>query len=154
MSQSLSSEEGTFLPRGSWHLRFPLSVLVAGRTGFVCLDKPSLPVSPSRVRNRWKGDEGHQEKNRQNAESSWLPAGSWATRFELERCSAPVLPGRYPMVQSGRVFSVKSATVAQGEDRLTYTSPWQRLGKPAQRPEDTDSFLSSFFLSSLNTSLR
>lgn len=64
-----------------------------------------------------------------------------------------VLPGRHPMVQSGRVFSVKSATVAQSEDRLTYTSPWQRLGKPAQRPEYTGQLL-SFFLSSLNTSLR
>lgn len=58
-----------------------------------------------------------------------------------------VLPGRHPMVQSGRVFSVKSATVAQSEDQLTYTSPWQRLGKPAQRPEDTGQvpfFLFSF----------
>lgn len=39
--------------------------------------------------------------------------------------------------------------VVQSGDRLIYTSPWQRLGKPAQRPEDgyygIDSFLLLFF---------
>lgn len=44
--------------------------------------------------------------------------------------------------------------VVQSGDRLIYTSPWQRLGKPAQRPEDgyygIDSFLLLFFFSVLS----
>lgn len=77
--------------------------------------------------------------------------------FNLNKKRALEFPGYYLTVEPKWVFSVKSEIVVQSEDRLIYTSPWQRLGKLAQRSEDGYYGIASFllfFLSSLNTSLR
>lgn len=44
------------------------------------------------------------------------------------------------------MFSVKAEIVVQSGARLIYTSPWQRLGKPAPRPEDGYYGIASFLL--------